>query len=227
MAVRKSATQMTDAEKQRFRDVITQLIQNGTYGQLVSHHANMMHNMHSSMGFVGRQRFLPWHRVYLLRLEEAMQAIDSLSFIPYWGWTTQRWVPPWLSNFRPTVNVPGQGNIAVARNVGAPPPLPTGSDVSDVLSETTYTDFTTQLEFIHNDVHGWVGGTMSLITTSPADPLFWLHHAQVDRLWSQWQAKSSNAGKNPILSGNNRIMDPWPETAAQVRSITSLGYSYS
>jgi tyrosinase len=168
MGVRKRATQMTDAEEERFRDVITALIQNGTYGQLVSHHANMMHNMHGSMGFVGRQRFLPWHRVYLLRLEEAMQAIDPLCFIPYWRWTSQRWVPPWLANFRPTVNVPGQGNIPVTRNVGAPPPLPTASDVSDVLSETTFTDFATQVEFIHNDVHGWVGGTMALITTSPA-----------------------------------------------------------
>ena len=100
MAVRKRATQMTDTETQRFRDVITTLIQNGTYGQLVSHHANMMHNMHGSMGFVGRQRFLPWHRVYLLRLEEAMQAIDPLSFIPYWRWTTQRSVPSWLQDFR-------------------------------------------------------------------------------------------------------------------------------
>src|SRR6266498_2738890 len=34
MAVRKRATQMTGAEEQRFRDVITTLIQNGTYGQL-------------------------------------------------------------------------------------------------------------------------------------------------------------------------------------------------
>ena len=50
--------------------------------------------------------------------------------------------------------------------------------------------------------------------------------AQVDRLWSIWQAKPANSGKNPTLSGNNRIMDPWQETAAQVRSIASLGYSY-
>ena len=35
MAVRKRATKMTAAERQRFRDVITTLIQNGTYGQLV------------------------------------------------------------------------------------------------------------------------------------------------------------------------------------------------
>jgi tyrosinase len=68
---------------------------------------------------------------------------------------------------------------------------------------------------------------MALITTSPADPLFWLHHAQVDRLWSLWQAKPSNAGKNPVLSGSNRTMDPWTETVAQVRSLTTLGYSYS
>ena len=154
MAVRKRATQMTGAEKERFRNVITASIQSGTYGQLVAHHADMMHNMHGGMGFVGRQRFLPWHRVYLLRLEEAMQAIDPLCFIPYWRWTTQRSIPSWLRNFRPTVNVPGQGNVTVTRNPGVPPILPTTAHVNDVLSETTYTDFTTQVEFIHNDVHG-------------------------------------------------------------------------
>ena len=78
MAVRKKATAMTAAEKKRFRDVITALIGNGTYGQLASFHADMSHNMHGSMGGAGRQRFLPWHRIYLLKLEQAMQAIDSL-----------------------------------------------------------------------------------------------------------------------------------------------------
>ena len=226
MAVRKKATAMTAAEKQRYKDVITTLIGNGTYGQLASFHADMSHNMHGSMGAVGRQRFLPWHRLYLLKLEQAMQAIDPLSFIPYWKWTAQRKVPPWLADFLPTVNVPGQGNIRVSRNVGVPPPLPTTSDIKSVLSEVTYTDFTTQLEFAHNNVHGWVGGTMADILISPADPLFWLHHAQIDRLWSIWQAKASNSGKNPSLTGNNQILDPWTETEAQVRSISVLGYSY-
>ncbi|MGH7774205.1 MAG: tyrosinase family protein [Candidatus Binatia bacterium] len=225
MAVRKRATKMTSAEKQRFRDVITTLINNGTYGQLVSHHADMSHNMHS-MNPVGQQRFLPWHRVYLLKLEQAMQAIDPLCFIPYWKWTTQRKVPPWLETFLPTVNVPGTGNITVTRNVGVPPPLPTTSAINSVLSETTYTDFTAQLEGQHDDAHVWVGGTMSVISTAPSDPLFWLHHAQIDRLWSVWQAKASNAGKNPSLTGSNRIMDPWTETEEQIRSITALGYSY-
>ena len=52
MAIRKRATKMTAAERQRFRNVITTLIQNGTYGQLVSHHGDMSHNMHS-MNSVG------------------------------------------------------------------------------------------------------------------------------------------------------------------------------
>lgn len=30
-------------------------------------------------------------------------------------------------------------------------------------------------------------GTMDSIPSSPYDPIFWLHHANVDRLWAQWQ----------------------------------------
>lgn len=213
-------------EKKRFKDVITKLIANGTYGKFVSFHADMSHNMHSSMGAVGRQRFLPWHRMYLLKLEKEMQTIDPLSFIPYWDWITSPKIPILLKTFMPTVNVPGAGNITVSRNVGPPPPLPTKSDITSVLSENTYTLFTTQLEYSHNNVHGWVGGIMSDIQYSPTDPVFWLHHAQIDRLWGIWQAKSQNAGKNPSLNGSDRIMDPWTETESQTRSITTLGYSY-
>lgn len=41
---------------------------------------------------------------------------------------------------------------------------------------------------LHNRVHVWVGGSM-LPLTSPNDPVFFLHHCNVDRMWSQWQAK--------------------------------------
>jgi tyrosinase-like protein len=48
-------------------------------------------------------------------------------------------------------------------------------------SGVTYTTFTSVLEGFHNEVHGWVGGAMGSIMVSPADPLFWLHHAQISR----------------------------------------------
>ncbi|QSS48849.1 photo-regulated tyrosinase [Histoplasma capsulatum var. duboisii H88] len=48
------------------------------------------------------------------------------------------------------------------------------------------------LEYIHNNVHGWVGGNytghMSEIPVATFDPLFWLHHCNIDRMWAIWQA---------------------------------------
>ncbi len=62
---------------------------------------------------------------------------------------------------------------------------------------------------------------------SPADPIFWMHHAQVDRIWSLWQANPADAGKHPTLSGADAILDPWdPDTATSMQSITLLKYSY-
>jgi tyrosinase len=228
MAVRKKASAMTVAEQNRFKNVITQLINRpgdpNPYGTLVGRHANHAHNMHPFMGPVGLQRFLPWHRVYLLKVERMGQAIDPLFFIPYWNWTTQRVVPPWLATFKPTVKVPGP-NITVTRNPPRPgTTLPTSAQITAVLARTTFTPFVTDLDGPHGRVHNWCNGTMSSITNSPVDPLFWLHHAMIDRIWAIWQA--AHPGRNPSLTGADRIMDPWPETEVLVRSIAALGYSY-
>ncbi len=226
MPVRKRATKMTKTERDTFKNVITTLIDNGKFGQLVSHHT-MEHRMHSMGGMdpVGLQRFVPWHRVFLHELEKLMMEVDPAAFIPYWRWTTQRTVPSWLRNFTPSVPMPDGSTVDVVRNVGFPPPLPTNSFINSVMTETTFTDFVTQMESAHNNVHGWVGGTMNS-AFSPADPIFWLHHANIDRLWHQWQKKPSNAGKDPLLDGVNRTMDPWTQTVDDVLDIQDLGYSY-
>jgi Common central domain of tyrosinase/von Willebrand factor type A domain len=39
---------------------------------------------------------------------------------------------------------------------------------------------------LHNKIHLWVGGDM-LPGTSPNDPVFFLHHCNVDRIWALWQ----------------------------------------
>ncbi|KAI1177287.1 tyrosinase [Nemania sp. FL0916] len=47
------------------------------------------------------------------------------------------------------------------------------------------------LEFIHNNIHYWVGGNgghMSQIPVATFDPTFWLHHCNIDRLFALWQA---------------------------------------
>jgi hypothetical protein len=38
---------------------------------------------------------------------------------------------------------------------------------------------------LHNSVHLWMGGEMRLVAISPNDPIFWLHHAFVDKVMFQ------------------------------------------
>lgn len=56
---------------------------------------------------------------------------------------------------------------------------------------------------IHNRVHVWVGGSM-LLSTSPNDPVFWLHHCNVDRLWAVWQQRHPGLGYHPTGEGPER-----------------------
>ncbi|TIO79440.1 tyrosinase family protein [Mesorhizobium sp.] len=45
---------------------------------------------------------------------------------------------------------------------------------------------------MHNRVHVWVGGDMAPMS-SPNDPVFFLNHCNVDRLWAAWQQKHPGA----------------------------------
>ncbi|KAF3903288.1 Tyrosinase [Dactylellina cionopaga] len=64
-----------------------------------------------------------------------------------------------------------------------------------LMSEDGYNAFCNALENIHNDIHVRVGGggSMSYIPYAAFDPLFWLHHNNIDRLAAIWQA--ANPGK--------------------------------
>ena len=43
----------------------------------------------------------------------------------------------------------------------------------------------------HGSIHVAVGGHMSGFDTAGLDPLFWLHHANIDRLWEVWRRRDS------------------------------------
>lgn len=45
---------------------------------------------------------------------------------------------------------------------------------------------------MHNHGHNIIGGYMMNPVFSPNDPLFWLHHAYIDRVWSRWQTNRRN-----------------------------------
>jgi tyrosinase len=91
---------------------------------------------------------------------------------------------------------------------------------------------------MNNLVHVWVGGSMET-TTSPSDPVFFLHHCNVDRLWNLWQTSRAGGfgrGFVPLKrgpSGHNLsdAMFPWNtasdmRTPADLVNTLSLGYKY-
>lgn len=64
--------------------------------------------------------------------------------------------------------------------------LPSPPIQTDVMESDDYPDFRFGLEVdLHNTVHRWVNGQM-MNMASPMDPVFWLHHCVLDRLWAIW-----------------------------------------
>jgi tyrosinase len=52
----------------------------------------------------------------------------------------------------------------------------------------------------HDVVHGMIGiagGDMASTRTAARDPIFWLHHAQIDRLWVEW-VNRGDGRSNPV-----------------------------
>ncbi len=93
----------------------------------------------------------------------------------------------------------------------------------DLPSYDTSNHFRTQLENIHGLVHVWVGGNtitgspvgqMSAVNLSPNDPTFFLHHCNVDRIWSRWQREHRRSLQYPefgLFPGHRKtdLMEPW------------------
>ena len=149
----------------------------------------------------------------------------------------------------------GETDTMLRRALGRPafqqpgttaPTLPTPTNVSNALLETPYDSppwndgtspsFRDRLEgwhgagSIHNRVHLWVNGSM-LPSTSPNDPIFFLHHCNIDRLWAQWQHPVGSPARPYVPAGGtagapvgHRLTDPMQPWggAVTVQSATDL-----
>jgi tyrosinase len=233
---RKSADALTAAEQQTFKSAVARAIADGIYTTLVGIHSDMQHDMHTMPDMpTGTQRFLPWHREFLINFEQVMRRFEPAFTVPYWRWMDANSIPAWMTGFKPSGVYDANGKpIVIKRNPGGLPEartLPTSQIIkSTVMSATEYTTFTLALEGAqpygaHNQVHVWFDGTMTYIPTAPADPMFWMLHAEVDRIWWIWQ--QSHPGQNPTLAGADDVLDPWPEHVADVLNIAAGNHPYT
>ena len=150
----------------------------------------------TDMGMIGVN--LPaWHRQMLVRFERRLQRVYPSVFIPYWDWIAHPNPPARISD--PAL----LDSWSVERDPN-PNFMPSEADVEAVKARRRFVPFKSALENgPHNAVHNAIGGDMTT-AASPTDPLFFMHHANVNRLWYQWQEAHPN--QNP--SNMDQVLKP-------------------
>lgn len=192
--------------------------------------------------------FLSWHRAYLLELENALRDIKCNVTLPFWDWnsTTQKGIPEackhhtYINRSGITVDNPlFKGPIAPSIGGGY---TYRGSNINNISfkvyadmaannqSQTNFNTYAQNLNNYHGSVHIRFNGSMSDADYAAFDPIFYFHHANIDRLWANWQQLHGIASPSSEL---NTILNPFTKTYSSnwylgqdFQSIASWNYRY-
>jgi tyrosinase len=192
--------------------------------------------------------FLPWHRMHLMSFERLVRNLTGATqfTMPYWNYTDpdHRALPPefrlpddplWRAVFREDRN-PGVNDGRPIDQVGEAP-LGLTAMMSSVYDDTLDGDagFCANLDNApHSAVHIDVGTRergMGAVSWAANDPIFWLHHCNIDRIWASW---NKAGGRNPtderFLAQAFSFVDESGRAAhakvADVLDTAALGYVY-
>lgn len=144
--------------------------------------------------------FLVWHRMYLYFYEKIIQkhSGDASFALPYWNYSKagQANIPAAFRTQTGAFATLFDNTRSAALNAGG---NLSGSAVgTGALGSPTYFGFQSSVNGTpHGAVHVAVGGNMLGFATTGFDPLFWLHHCNIDRLWEAWLAQGTGQ-VNPI-----------------------------
>lgn len=167
-------------------------------------------NQCTHMGSKTPADFLLWHRAYLYYFEQhARKTLGDPTFaLPYWNYGSTL-----LSRQLPSIfideKIDGHENSLFPlggprRNLASAADSLDGADVdiNNVMGNDYYFSepgiegmgdsigLGVAMDALpHGTVHGGIGGWMGNVSTAAFDPIFWLHHANIDRLFNQWLAK--------------------------------------
>ncbi len=199
--VRKNANELTAAERDRFLAAMGRLNDSGrgVYADFRAMHVSAANSQEH-----GGPQFLPWHRAYLLDLERELQEIDPSVSLHYWRWDLAS-PNVFQRNFMGVAGIDGyveftpdhpfngwttDGQVGILRRplfvTILPAPLPR-NEQQTLATGDKYPEFR-QME---GNPHGWAhvsfDGWINSIPTAAKDPLFFMLHSNVDRLWALWQ----------------------------------------
>jgi tyrosinase len=224
-SIRKDYREFTQQEMNDYKSAINILYSNGTMLNLANHHAShfnsIIHTRVLQNASYNGEQFLTWHRFNMLDFESLLKNTNpnfGYLTLPFWNWTTDQNSSAakfWNNDFLAPSNFPNSG---FTRNIGgAPGFLGSVANIDSTLGTTTHfingtiknsgvLDFLHRVEYYHDYVHVWVGGSMNSFT-SPIDPVFYMHHNFIDNLWQEWEDKNiGNQSANTLTGLTNPIV---------------------
>ncbi|XP_063423388.1 uncharacterized protein LOC134707510 [Mytilus trossulus] len=219
-SIRKEYRRLTDREREDFHKAVRMLKQDTSvppnkYDALADLHTFAVSpSAHRGPSFPG------WHRIFLVLFEMAIKEMVPGVILPYWDSTldSNMMIPEQSVMFSehfagnnmgyvttgPYRDFIGPNTGPLHRNISGSGAAISTQYAANILSQTRTKDITYPtaddancLEEAHNDVHDWIGGQMGEIDTSADDPLFYVHHAFIDYLWSLFRMSQKEKGINP------------------------------
>ena len=149
----------------------------------------------------GSIHFLSWHRLFLYYFERILRAASGSSslMLPYWNWTADRAMPaPFLDTSAGNPLYTSHRYASI--NGGGLLPA-SAVAITTPLADIGFNAFSGDLEGTpHGAVHVSIGGWMHDVPSAAQDPIFWLHHCNIDRLWEAWIGQGGGR-TNPTDAG--------------------------
>jgi tyrosinase len=204
--------------------------------------------------------FLPWHREYVLMYERAASVLmkNAAFAMPYWDWTALRDYPqafaePTYKGKPNPLYVKGRnalkGQFALTDQIVGP------AVIQAIYRETSYEAFGTSRNPKQNNLDpGWVprgGGYQGTLErtphnlvhnsigafmpnpNSPRDPIFMMHHGNIDRIWAWWNALGRKNTDSPLwrdMTFKDNYIAPdgklYSRVVKDLESTAAFGYTY-
>ncbi|CAI9743244.1 hemocyanin subunit 1 [Octopus vulgaris] len=193
--------------------------------------------------------FLPWHRLLMMNFDDGLRRYGHRLGTPYWDWTRPFSALPKLATEKVYRDLSGKLRenpflrthidylgVDTVRDVEAKLFHPSHRRrvyefVLNALEHSEFERFQSELEHVHNLMHvlvgGWATYSMSCLAYAAYDPIFYLHHSMVDRVWAVWQEMHSAFFPDPSYGSPcpygakyNETLSPFNITSANVYPTT-------
>lgn len=186
--LRREIRDLTNGELKQFKTIFRGLYDNSKFKSMVNLHAEKYNLIHNT------PIFLPFHRVFINDFEQ--QFLSNTTFgLPFIDWTLDS------NNVKNSIifsdkyfgKNDANGNIVNSEFKGIikrNPDIINGytNNIKNTIvnSFVLYSNMSFMIELgIHALYHSKLHETMDSVY-SPMDPLFFLHHSFIDKIWSEW-----------------------------------------